>query len=207
MDISIGVATEPVAGQLENGDKYLIEKSSLGVLICVVDGLGHGLEASHSADTAISTTKVAFHNLAFSREQLSAYDIVTQLVTKCNDELVSTRGAAMLMIYIDNHNLTWLGVGNVAGIVWQREHLEIKPFELYSQNGIVGYNLPKLKPNSIRLQDESLFALATDGISDEFCNITPQNLVSAQCIADDIFKKYRKEKDDSLILVVKYNEQ
>jgi len=48
------VASRPLPGEVVCGDRHLIKPTTDGVLAAVVDGLGHGDEATAAAKTAIA---------------------------------------------------------------------------------------------------------------------------------------------------------
>jgi len=50
-----GVAQVTLQGQTESGDSYLVSTFPNGMLVAVVDGLGHGGEAAAAAKAAIVT--------------------------------------------------------------------------------------------------------------------------------------------------------
>ncbi len=56
-----GVAGQPFAGQAVSGDRHLVEPVPNGVLVAVVDGLGHGEEAAQAAQLAIATLQAYAH--------------------------------------------------------------------------------------------------------------------------------------------------
>ena len=47
--IEWGVAEEPLPGQKHSGDRCIVKNGSDGALLAVVDGIGHGEDAAHSA--------------------------------------------------------------------------------------------------------------------------------------------------------------
>src|SRR5207245_2030712 len=78
-----GVATLTLAGQLESGDLHLVREVGGGVLVAVVDGLGHGEEAAAAARLAVTTLD------QFAPEPIAS------LVQRCHEALRGTRGAVM----------------------------------------------------------------------------------------------------------------
>src|ERR1051326_4408996 len=50
-----GVAASALPGQAQSGDAHLVKAVATGVLVAVVDGLGHGAEAATAARTAVHT--------------------------------------------------------------------------------------------------------------------------------------------------------
>src|SRR2546430_17453382 len=53
--IDWGVASSALPGQAQSGDLRLVKPVATGVLLAVVDGLGHGAEAATAARTAVTT--------------------------------------------------------------------------------------------------------------------------------------------------------
>src|SRR6266487_3011449 len=101
--IDWGVASRALPGEVVCGDLHLIKPIPDGVLLAVVDGLGHGDEASFAAKTALALLE------EHSEEPPEA------LVTRCHGALTRTRGAVMTVATLNSFEgrLTWLGVGNV----------------------------------------------------------------------------------------------
>src|SRR2546427_31410 len=79
-----GVATLTLAGQLESGDLHLVREVGGGVLVAVVDGLGHGEEAAAAARLAVTTLD------QFAPEPIAS------LVQRCHEALRGTRGSRAL---------------------------------------------------------------------------------------------------------------
>ncbi len=78
-----GVATLTLAGQSESGDLHLVREVGGGVLVAVVDGLGHGEEAALAARLAVTTLD------RFAGEPVGS------LVQRCHEALLGTRGVVM----------------------------------------------------------------------------------------------------------------
>ena len=53
--IAWGMAQAVLAGQTVSGDRHLVSPCRDGLLVAVVDGLGHGEEAAKAAEIAVST--------------------------------------------------------------------------------------------------------------------------------------------------------
>ena len=105
--IDWAVATRALAGQKVCGDQYLVQPFPSGVLVAVVDGLGHGEEAITAA------------NLALAAVQEHAQEAVVPLLRSCHKRLQGTRGVVMSLASFSapDSSLTWAGVGDVEGIV------------------------------------------------------------------------------------------
>src|SRR5437899_3208992 len=101
--IAWGVSSRAVPGQDICGDLHLVKSIPDGVMVAVVDGLGHGAEASAAARIAINLLE------RYDGEPLGA------LVNLCHAALIKTRGVVMTVAVLKaaENWLTWLGVGNV----------------------------------------------------------------------------------------------
>src|SRR6185436_19596448 len=83
--IAWGVAERALPGQMVSGDKHLVKPLADGVMLAVVDGLGHGDDATIAAK--IATAVLESH----------AGEPPTALVTRCHEALASTRGVVMTL--------------------------------------------------------------------------------------------------------------
>src|SRR6266516_4269653 len=105
--IDWGVATRALAGETESGDLHLVKRVGRGTLVAAVDGLGHGAEAAAAARAAVAALD------RYAEESLPP------LVRRCHEALAGSRGVVMSLAYLGGvqPSLTWLGVGNVEGVV------------------------------------------------------------------------------------------
>jgi len=130
-----------------SGDLYLIKRLDDGVLLAVVDGVGHGDEAIAAALTAIIVM-----------ERHADAPLIT-LVQRCHKALATKRGAVMTVARLNarENTLTWLAVGNVEGHLFRAEFEPEHPFEsVLLRNGLVGGQLPALQTSVLRLAPEDL---------------------------------------------------
>jgi len=189
-----GAAAAPLPGQTESGDRFVVEPFSDGTLVAVVDALGHGRRASQIAAQVIDTL-VRY-----------AGDNVTALIQRCHQMLRERHGATMSMASFDwrSHRLTWLGIGNVAGVLVPHAFQADAPVRrLLVRGGVVGLDLPDLHPTTVALAPGDTLIIATDGIHEEFADELPGDL-TPQPLAEHIFAHYAKTTDDSLVLVARY---
>jgi len=189
-----GVAMRPLAKQAVSGDKYLITPSSAGVLVAVLDGLGHGEEAAQASEIAVGTL------------EKNAHQSLTSLFAICHAALPKTRGVVMSVASFDvrNRTMSWLGVGNVEGVLL-RARGDVRPprENLLLRAGVVGYQIPGLRPSVVPIMDGDLLALATDGIRGAFTEaLSPAD--PPQKNADRILADFGKETDDALVLVLRF---
>lgn len=192
--IDWGLAERPCPGGSESGDRHVIQAFASGVLLAVVDGLGHGEPAA--AVARLATAILTEH----------AGDPVGQLVERCHAALAQTRGVVMSLASVDARDLgvTWIGVGNVEAVLVRgqgqgasggTEHLLLRP-------GVVGQKLPSLQPVRLAAEPGDTLVLATDGIRSDFeATVTPAR--SPRELADAILAQHGRDTDDALVLVAR----
>ncbi len=189
------VASSMLQGQPESGDSYLVRSCPGGVLAAVVDGLGHGNEAATAARLAVEVLEAA-----------SLVEPLAELVRRCHKRLARTRGVAMTVALFDprGDTMTWLGVGNVQGVLVPAKTDPVRrPESVLLRSGVVGFKLPQTRASSVRVHVGDTLVLATDGIRDDFGSlVTPHD--PPQRIADSILARCGRHTDDALVLIVRY---
>ncbi len=188
--IEFGVAKMNKPGFENSGDSYVLEQHSKGVLAAVIDGLGHGDKAFFAAQAAVEALKQ------------SPQDAPLALMQRCHHALVGTRGAVISMGTLANDQLTWLGVGNVEGVLLRADK-SIPRERLMVRSGVVGYRLPTLRAFTLLLHWGDTLIFATDGIRSAFAENLPRH-DSPQRIADTILAEHNRKTDDALVLVIRY---
>lgn len=175
-----------------SGDQYLVQPSGERVLLAVIDGLGHGEKAAEVAEMAIAVLRD------------HAHEPPEELFRRCHRRLVGTRGVVMSLASVDVADgcLTWLGVGNVEGVLLRADPGQRREAILL-RGGIVGYRLPALRPTTIALTRGDVLLLATDGLRSAFAQDVPPGCSAAQ-MANDLLARYLRGNDDALILVARY---
>ncbi len=194
LKIEAAFATLPLPGQSESGDLCLIKRLGKGTLLAVVDGLGHGQDAASAAHAAVGALD------RYSREPL------IDLVRRCHDAMIGLRGVVLGLAYLDPQaaTLTWLGVGNVGGVLL-RADLGNRPSRvtLVPNAGFIGAEATRPTTRSVPLALGDTVILFSDGIKDGFADSlvlsnTPQE------IADFVITRHLKGNDDALVLVARY---
>lgn len=177
-----------------SGDVQVIKAFDQGVLLAVIDGVGHGDEAAAAARAAAEIL------------EKHAHESVIALVKRCHEAIARTRGAVMTVASVNtlDHTITWLGVGNVEGRLLRADAGDSHSTEsVLLRNGLVGLQLPALHAGVLPLTPGDLLIFATDGIRTGF----DQELNQAeppQQIADQILNQHFKGSDDALVLVARY---
>ena len=194
--IEWGVATLALPGEAQSGDWHLVKPVGTGVLVAVVDGLGHGAEAATAAQAAVA---------ALERH---ATESPIVLIERCHRALQGTRGAVMsvAMFARRDRSMTWLGVGNVEGLLIYGDGAARSGsprISLVTRGGIVGSELPRLHPVVLPIAPGDTLIFATDGIREGFAEGLPSE-AAPQHLADQILARHGKGTDDALVLVARY---
>jgi negative regulator of sigma-B (phosphoserine phosphatase) len=191
--IEYGVAKFALPGQGQCGDHHLVCCNQSGILIAAIDGIGHGEEAANAAKAAVSILKTG------------ADEPVISLVQRCHEGLRSTRGVVMSLASIDpGHGMmTWVGVGNVQGVLMRAGAAKGTVQEvLLLRAGVVGSQLPALQAAVLPIAKGDTLVFVTDGIRGEFAEDLSA-LESPQRAADRILEHRCRGNDDALVLVMR----
>jgi hypothetical protein len=191
--IDLGVAQRARPGDVKSGDRCVVQPFPAGVLLAVLDGLGHGEQAAAAAGIAASVLEE------------HASEAVDALVERCHAALTRTRGCVMSLASVDAgaRTLSWLGVGNVEGVL-ARRHPGAAPTQelLLLRPGIVGHQLPPLHPARLPVASGDVLMLATDGVRSGFSRGLAPGL-PPQRLADLILGTDARDTDDALVLVAR----
>lgn len=188
-----GLAKFVLPGQGQSGDRHLVCCAGDGILIAAMDGIGHGAEAANAAEAAISILKA------------NAEEPVISLVERCHEGLRVTRGVVLSLASINPAHgmMTWLGVGNVQGVLMRAGAQKgIVQELLLLRAGVVGLQLPALQAAVLPITKGDTLVFVTDGIWGEFVEGLSA-MESPQRAADRILKQHSKGSDDALVLVVR----
>lgn len=191
--VDCGVASQALPGQKETGDRHAIVQFDRGAMVGVIDGLGHGAEAAVAARIAAEVL-----------EQNATQSVIT-LVQLCHEKLRASRGVVMSLATFNalDGTVTWLGVGNVEGVLLHRDpygtvNQEVLPL----RGGVVGDQLPLLMASVLPLSRGDTLIFATDGIRLGFAE--GLKVDSAQASADAVLARFARGTDDALVLVARY---
>jgi phosphoserine phosphatase RsbX len=189
--VEYGVANFVLPGQGESGDQHLVCCKGNGILVAAIDGLGHG-------EAAANASKAAAALLRNSGDQP-----IISLVERCHERLRATRGVVLSLAYIDPEHgmMTWLGVGNVQGVLVRSDAKKGNVQEsLLLRAGVVGSQLPALQATVLPIVRGDTLFFATDGVRSDF-SVTLSARENPQRAAERILEQYRNGNDDALVLV------
>ncbi|HJV87486.1 MAG TPA: SpoIIE family protein phosphatase [Noviherbaspirillum sp.] len=187
------VAGRPKPGERESGDKFVIAPRQHGVLVAVIDGLGHGEEACVAAELAAATLTT------------HADEPLLPLIQRCHQELRRERGVVMTVASFDTvtSSMTWLGIGNVDAMLLRAAEPGGKPVAILPRGGIVGDRLPALAPVTLPVYPGDFLILATDGIGSAFVHDL-RRAEQPQQLVNQIFYAHARNTDDALVLGVQW---
>ena len=186
--IEFGVAQFMIPGEQESGDQHLVSANETSLLIAVMDGIGHGAEAANASRTAAAILRAETN------------EPIISLVQRCHEGLRKTRGVVMSLACIDPHHglMTWIGIGNVQGMLQRAGARKGSVQEtLLLRGGVVGAQLPPLQATVLPIAAGDTLIFATDGIRGSFVE-TLSPLESPQHAADRVLQGYRLGNDDAL---------
>jgi len=189
--VEYGVAKFVLPGQDESGDQHLVCCGRNGILVAAIDGIGHGEEAANASKAAVALLRS------------SVDEPVISLVERCHEKLRATRGVVLSLAYVNHEHgmMTWLGVGNVQGVLMRADAKNGNVREsLLLRAGVVGSQLPALQATVLPIVRGDTLFFATDGVRSDF-SVTLSARENPQRAADRILEQYRSGTDDALVLV------
>ena len=196
LSLEFGVAGCIAPGHSVSGDLEVVHYYDGGdaAIVAVIDGIGHGEKAAAAARLAADTI------LCWPQEPPQA------LMSRCHAALRGTRGAVLSLASIDLQRalLSWLGIGNVSGLVSRGAANVLGVHqELLARPGVLGCgDLPALQPAVIPLRVRDTLIFATDGINRHFSDALTLG-TPPQVLADDIIARHCPGNDDALVVVAR----
>ncbi len=193
-ELDVGVAGLAIEGETRSGDLAVFVPYARGGLAAVIDGLGHGDDAADAS--AIAERVIAKH----------ASDSPAELLQRCHQALRKSRGVVLTAAWFDLEamELSWAGVGNVeARLVRGAAVFGDRHESALVLGGVVGYNLPPVRPTRTDLRPGDAVAFATDGIEADYSASLTSGL-PAQRLAERILSRHGRNTDDALAAVVRY---
>ncbi|KUI96660.1 SpoIIE family protein phosphatase [Vibrio sp. MEBiC08052] len=185
----------PCLGESESGDGLLVRENDAGLMVAIIDVLGHGPEAARLAREMEGYLDGCFNT------QLS--DQLPQLLEQMHDYFRGSLGAAVTLVSFDIQTRCFqgVGVGNTlmrkCGDDW---------ISYFAQPGVVGEMIPTLNVFQGLFGNNERFLLTTDGIK--------ENLDLRQChfvqyrplpqFASFLVEHFGKPHDDITVMVLEY---
>lgn len=185
----LGVAARTHSGEVVSGDLHFLQHFPHGLLLGLIDGLGHGQHAYAAAHTAAAACAA---NPAAPLEHV---------LRACHFACLSTRGVVLTLVRLDLAigQLDWVGVGNVDAFLI-RGQTQRKSLRLWA--GLVGQRLPEVRVESLPVAAGDLIVMATDGIKSGFAeDIRASDSVGR--IASLTMATYFRDTDDATVVALR----
>lgn len=187
------VASLPISGETVSGDMHIVCPYPGGILLGVVDALGHGPEAAFAAKVAVATL------------ERYADSPIVPLFRRCHEMLAKTRGvvAALASLSLKESAMFWAGVGNVEGWIVRADRSR-SPQSIIQFGGVVGYRLPKITGlERMPLSPGDRMIFTTDGMDTE--STAALNMTEPlPKLAGSLLRRFVKGTDDALVLIAEY---
>jgi phosphoserine phosphatase RsbX len=187
------VVSRALPGENVSGDLHVVVPLREGLLVGVIDGLGHGDEATVAAQKAVAILSA------------HANEPVVALIRRCHEALRPTRGAAMTILALNmaDHTAAAVGVGNVEMVLVRADRATRPAREsALLRNGVVGYRLPALQASVHGVAPGDVVVFATDGVREDFGDGVNATEPLPRLVDRILDQKFRGT-DDALVLACK----
>lgn len=189
-DVKVSLLSTPCAGAEANGDYYYIKKFKDRCIFAVIDGIGHGEEASSASKLA---SKIIADN---------THKSIEHILMAVNKGLINTRGVVAGIVVIDTlkKEFEYAAVGNIDF----RYILNGTTERFVYSNGFLGrYSHCKIKVHRKIYEKNSVITMCTDGISNkwDYSSYLNIDLNNPALLCNLILKDFGKSIDDATILV------
>lgn len=184
----MGSVNLPLKGESVCGDSWCaIEGATLEVFM--VDGLGHGHQASVAADEAVN---------AFRKNHDQNVDVIIQSV---HQRLKATRGGAVFVLRARENEIEFSGVGNIRALIQSAGSSKT----LISQNGTAGLQIRSAKAMTQAWDGTGFLILHSDGLTSRWDLSAYPRLFTHHpaLIAAVLLRDHCRGTDDATVLVIR----
>lgn len=192
--IESGSYVRPCDGETLSGDVALVSSAQEGVLVAVIDALGHGAEA-HQLSVGLSKELSNWLAAEPSPKPETALRML-------HENARGTRGAVATVAWLNMRTLE----GSVAGIGNVRCRLfGITTRSVDFGDGVLGHRMRSPRSFSLALQPADVVLLFSDGVAGRFRREDYPSLAldPAPAIAFNIVQRFSKGTDDASCAVVR----
>jgi anti-sigma regulatory factor (Ser/Thr protein kinase) len=181
----------PYPGERVCGDAWTCYRTPERTVSIVVDGLGHGWEASEAAQEAVAI----FRKRVESRPG--------EILSYVHEALKKTRGAVAAIAEVRQREgtLLYAGVGNIAAVVLSRGTSR----SLVSHNGTLGVATSKIQEFKSEWPSDGVLVVHSDGLQSRWDLSSYAGLLArhAAVIGGALLRDFRRQRDDASVVVVK----
>jgi len=192
VSLSLESATwvRPFLGEPLAGDAAIVREVEDGLVVAMVDVLGHGIEAH---DVAVRIVDFL---------QRSTLSDPETLMTGLHHHLRGSRGAAAGICHINTNDgvLRYVGHGNTrARRLWQQ------PSRLVSKDGLIGSAIRGHNLQTMAIEPGDVLLFYTDGVTDRFDLDDYRHAISdtARSLARNVVEMFGKDYDDAACIAIR----
>jgi negative regulator of sigma-B (phosphoserine phosphatase) len=185
------LAKRPLINEKACGDTAVIREFDSKLFIGIIDVLGHGEDAHE-----LATICVAFLEKNYRQDLIEA-------MKGLHEYIKGSQGAVAGFCLLDSETgeLEYVGVGNITARKFGSSKINIVP-----RSGIVGYTMPPLRKEKMKLHDGDILILHTDGVRENFDLEDYPELLgdNAEIITTNIINRFGRPEDDAACIVLRY---
>jgi anti-sigma regulatory factor (Ser/Thr protein kinase) len=186
-----GAICAPCPGETLCGDQWSFEHPRSGRTLLLIDGTGHGVEASLAADAAVRVFEA-------HRD-----DSCEHLVDRMHRALAQTRGGALAVARLDEAAgvVRYVGIGNISGVLVSGGGAR----HMVSNHGTAGRSAPRIREFAYPFGSDPLLILHSDGLTTRWDIATYPGLVAQHpaLIAGVLLRDHRRARDDASVVVMR----
>lgn len=194
-DLQMAGIAVPYPGERVCGDGFTFYRDSERTVVLLVDGLGHGWEASEAAQEAIAT----FHRKMHAATPSGPGDTLRFI----HDALRKTRGAVAAIAEIRPREkiLSYAGVGNISAVLLAGGGSR----SLVSHNGTLGLTTSRVQEFRVDWPADAVLVLHSDGLQSRWDLDSYAGLLVRHpaVIGGALLRDFRRQRDDASVVVVK----
>jgi anti-sigma regulatory factor (Ser/Thr protein kinase) len=189
--LELGGLAVPVQTEIACGDGLAWDFNGDRCIVLNIDGLGHGPLAAEAAQEGIRIFE------AYSQESPAS------IISRLHDALKKTRGAAAAIAEIRPlaGSLVYAGVGNISASILSNTLSR----SLVSHNGTLGHVMARVQEFKVDWPKDGILIMHSDGLQSRWDLTRYPGLMTRQpaLIAGLMLRDFRRDRDDSSVLVVK----
>lgn len=188
VSVVVGAACRPIQGEFVSGDAHAVLPWSKGVVIAVVDGLGHGPKAAAASAVVLAALRK------------SADLPMEEMFFEMHRAALGSRGAVGAVARIDEFTSTVhvAGLGNIGVVVARR--VSGRSIQAPLVPGVLGSSYREVRPQTFLMARGDRVLLYSDGIRSRI-DLQELSHLSPQEAADSLLASRAKPTDDALCVV------